>query len=147
YADYVAMDRSKLFLLISLGLFIWGMLYFLISPFVLIVLAFLRRKRAQKTATATKWNSVLTVSGAALAVNIALLIIRMLSKPMRTYSDMLVHFIANYVFTVISLISVVMVIIFLKKTSLSKWQKVGYVLTCISSILSIAWLIIWQMYS
>ena len=147
YADYVAMDKSKPFLLISLGLFIWFMVYFLISPFVLIVLAFLRRRRKQITATATKWNGVLTFSGTALAVNIVLLIIRMLSKPMRTYSEMLLHFIGNYVFTVISLISVVMVIIFWKKASLSKWQKVGYVLTCISSILFIVWLIIWQMYS
>ncbi|WP_268239588.1 serine hydrolase domain-containing protein [Oceanobacillus indicireducens] len=147
YADYVAMDKSKPFLLISLGLFIWFMVYFLISPFVLIVLAFLRRRRKQKTAAATKWNGVLTLSGTALAVNIVLLIIRMLSKPMRTYSEMLLHFIGNYVFTVISLISVVMLIIFWKKASLSKWQKVGYILTCISSILFIAWLIIWQMYS
>lgn len=147
YADYLAIDKSKPFLLISLGLFIWFMLYFLIAPIVLIVLAFLRRRRKQKTASATKWNAVLALSGTALAVNIVLLIVRMLSKPMRTYSEMLLHFIGNYVFTVVSLISVVMVIILWKKSSLSKWQRIGYVLTCISSILFIAWLIIWKMYS
>ncbi len=147
YADYVAMDKSKLFLLISLGLFIWFMVYFLISPFVLIVLACLRRRRKQKTVAAAKWNGVLTLSGAALAVNLVLLIVRMLSNPMRTYAEMLLHFIGNYVFTVISFISIAMVIIFWKKTPLSKWQKIGYVLTCISSVLFIAWMIIWQMYS
>ena len=147
YADYVAMDKSKLFLVISLGLFIWSMVYFLISPFALIVLAFMRRRRKQKTATVTKWNGVLILSGTALAVNIVLLIVRMLSNPMRTYSEIHPHFIGNYIFTVISLISVVMVIIYWNKTSRSKWQAVGYVVTCISSILFIAWLIVWQMYS
>ncbi len=49
YADYLPMDKSSPFLLISLGLFIWFMVYFLIAPFVLMVLALLRRRRKQKT--------------------------------------------------------------------------------------------------
>ncbi|GIO23242.1 serine hydrolase [Oceanobacillus sp. J11TS1] len=147
YADYVAMDKSKPFLFISLGLFIWFMVYFLISPFVLMVLAFLRKRRKQRATAVTKWNWVMTLSGTALAVNLAVLAVRMLSNPMRASSELLIHFIGNYVFTIISLISIVMVIIVWKKARLSKWKKVGYLLTCISSILFIAWLIIWQMYA
>lgn len=147
YADYVSMDKSKSFLLISLVLFIWSMVYFLISPFVLIVLAMLRKRRKQKTAAAAKWNMAVIFSGAALAINIALLIVRMLSNPMRSYSELLLHFIGNYCFTITVFISIVMLIIFLKKAPLSKSQKGGYLLTCISSMLFIAWLIIWQMYA
>lgn len=73
--------------------------------------------------------------------------IRMLANPMRAYSELFLHFIGTYCFTITSLISLVMVIIYWKKAPLSKWQKGGYLLTCISSILFIAWLFIWQMYS
>ncbi|WP_339184931.1 serine hydrolase domain-containing protein [Oceanobacillus sp. FSL W7-1293] len=147
YADYLPMDKSTPFLLISLGVFIWCMVYFLISPFVLMVLAFLRRRRKQKTAAVAKWNWLLMLSGTLLAVNIAALVIRMLSNPMRTYSELLPHFIGNYLFTVTSIIAVVMMILVRKKASLSKMQKTGYLLTGISSILFIIWLIIWQMYA
>lgn len=147
YADYVSMDKSKSFLLVSLVLFIWSVVYFLISPFVLIVLAFFRRRRKNKTTAAAKWNWAVMLSGTALTVNIALLIVRMLANPMRAYSELFLHFIGTYCFTITSLISLVMVIIYWKKAPLSKWQKGGYLLTCISSILFIAWLFIWQMYS
>ncbi|GAA0338845.1 serine hydrolase domain-containing protein [Oceanobacillus oncorhynchi subsp. oncorhynchi] len=147
YADYLPKDKNTPFLLISLGLFIWCMVYFLISPFVLMVLAFLRRRRKQKTAAVAKWNWLLMLSGTLLAVNIAALVIRMLSNPMRTYSELLPHFIGNYLFTVTSIIAVVMMILVRKKASLSKMQNTGYLLTGISSILFIIWLIIWQMYA
>lgn len=147
FADYLPMDKSTPFLLISLGLFIWFIGYFLISPFVLMVLAFLRRRRKQKSLAAAKWNWTLTLSGTALAVNIAVLIIRMLSNPMRTYSELLPHFIGNYFFTLTSIIAIVMMIIVRKKAPLSKMQKIGYLLTGISGMLFITWLIIWKMYA
>lgn len=147
YADYLPMDKSKAFLFISLGLFIWYMLYFLINPFILAVMAFIQKRRKKKILAVTKWNWILTLSGTALALNIAVLIIRMLSKPMRTYSELLPHFIGNYVFSVVSFISVIIVIVLWRKTQLSNVQKIGYALTCISSILFIVWLMIWQMYS
>ncbi|WP_080874500.1 serine hydrolase domain-containing protein [Oceanobacillus timonensis] len=147
YADYLPMDKSNLFLFISFGLFIWFMVYFLISPIVLIVLAWLRRRKRQKTVSAAKWNWVLTLSGTALAVNIVILIARMLTNATRPYSELLPHFIGNYIVTIISLISFVMIMISWKKNRLSKMQKVGYLLTSISSILFIAWLISWQMFA
>ncbi len=52
-----------------------------------------------------------------LAVNIALLIVRMLANPMRAYSELFLHFIGTYCFTITSLISLVMVIIYWKKSS------------------------------
>ncbi|MEF3327828.1 hypothetical protein [Oceanobacillus oncorhynchi] len=141
------MDKNTPFLLISLGLFIWCVVYFLISPFVLMVLAFFRRRRKRKKAPIAKWNWLLMLSGTLLAVNIAVLIIRMLSNPMRTYSELLPHFIGNYLFTATSIIAVVMMILVRKKAPLSKMQKTGYLLTGFSSILFIIWLIIWQMYA
>lgn len=147
YADYLAIDKSKPFPLISLGLFIWSMIYFLISPFVLMVLALLRRRRKQRVTAVTKWNWALTLSGTALAVNVALLIVRMLSNPMRTYSGLLTHFIGNYLFTATSFISIIFLLIYWSRTQVSKIQKFGYTLTCISSILFIAWLIVWQLYA
>ncbi|WP_440895603.1 serine hydrolase [Amphibacillus sp. Q70] len=147
YADYVPMDKSKPFLFISLALFIWSMVYFLISPFVLMVTAFLRKRRGQRATIVTRWNWVLTLSGTALAVNLAILVIRMLSNPMRTYSELLPHFIGNYCLTGISFISMIMLLVYWKKTRTSKIQKFGYLLTCISSILFIIWLIVWQFYS
>ncbi|MDM8101917.1 MULTISPECIES: serine hydrolase domain-containing protein [Oceanobacillus] len=147
YADYLPMDKNTPSLLISLGLFIWCMVYFLISPFVLMVLAFFRRRRKRKKAPIAKWNWLLMLSGTLLAVNIAVLIIRMLSNPMRTYSELLPHFIGNYLFTATSIIAVVMMILVRKKAPLSKMQKTGYLLTGFSSILFIIWLIIWQMYA
>ncbi|MFD1413611.1 serine hydrolase domain-containing protein [Oceanobacillus jeddahense] len=147
YADYLPMDKNKPFLYISLGVFIWCVVYFLINPFILFVQAILQKRRKKKILMVTKWNWILTLSGTALAVNIVVLIIRMLNKPMRIYSDLLPHFIGNYVFSVTSFISVVVIIVLWRKNQLSKGRKIGYLLTCVSSILFIACLIIWQMYS
>lgn len=147
YADYLPMDKSKPYLLISLGLFIWCMAYFLISPFILMMQAFLRWRRKQETRTVTKWNWVLTLSGTALTLNLLILAIRMLTNPMRAYSELAIHFVGNYVFTVISFLSFVLLIIYWQRSQISKMQKVGYLLTCLSSILFIAWLILWQLYS
>ncbi|WP_052400789.1 serine hydrolase domain-containing protein [Oceanobacillus jeddahense] len=147
YADYLPMDKSKPFLYISLGVFIWCVVYFLINPFILFVQAILQKRRKKKILMVTKWNWILTLSGTALAVNIVVLIIRMLNKPMRMYSELFPHFIGNYVFSVTSFISVVVIIVLWRKNQLSKVRKIGYLLTCVSSILFIACLIIWQMYS
>ena len=147
YSDYLPMDKSKAFLYITLGLFIWCIVYFFSSPFVLMVRAFLRWRRKKKTAAITKWNGLLNLSGTLVVLNVFVLAVRMLTNPTRAYSELLAHFVLNYIFTASILIFLVMTIVNWKKSKLSKVQKAGYLLSAASSIALIVWLVIWQLYS
>lgn len=147
YADYLPMDKSKVFLMVSLVLFIWFVAYFLISPIILAIFAIRRRRKKLKTTFMMKWNSLLLLSGTAMLINVIVLAVRMLTKPMRAYSELLIHFILNYGLTAINLLAFVIILLYWKKTQLTNMQKFGYILTGISSILFIAWLIVWQFYA
>ncbi|MFA1819269.1 serine hydrolase domain-containing protein [Virgibacillus oceani] len=147
YSDYLPMEKSKAFLYITMGLFIWCAVYFLISPFVLMVRAFLTWRRKKKMASITKWNWLLNLSGAAIVLNVFVLAIRMLMNPTRSYSELLFHSVLNYIFTATSLVFLVMIIVTWKKSRLSKVQKFGHLLSVVSSIILIVWLVIWQLYS
>ncbi|GAB2544126.1 serine hydrolase domain-containing protein [Gracilibacillus alcaliphilus] len=147
YSDYTAMDKPQAFLIISLGVFIWCAVYFLISPLLLMLRIFWRWRKRQRSTSLTKWNWLLNLSGTVMILNILVLAVRMLTNAMRAYSELLVHFILNYAFTAISLISLVMVIVCWRKTQVSNIRKTGYLLSSISSMLFIAWLIIWQLYA
>ncbi|MBD8069825.1 serine hydrolase domain-containing protein [Bacillus sp. PS06] len=144
YADYLPMDKSQAWLTATLVIFIVCLLYFLIAPFVLLVRAIVNRKK--KSTKLSKWNVLLTLSGTGIIINIVVLAIRMLTNSNRAYSELYLHFGLNYVLTASAVVSLVLLLVRMKKALLTKWQKTGYIMSVITMILLIAWMIVWQVY-
>lgn len=146
YSDYLPMDKSNTFLYLTLAIFVWCLIYFIISPLLLFLRALLRRRKQQPATALAKWNWLLNLSGTAIILNVLSLAVRMLTSPNRSYSELIIHFGLNYLLTVTSLAALIMIAIKWKKAQLTKVQTIGYLLSSISSIGLIAWLIIWQVY-
>lgn len=147
YSDYLPMDKSQAWLTTTLIVFIWCAIYFLVFPFVLFIRAILGRKQKKKSTKRSKWNVILTLSGTGMILNIVMLAIRMLTNSNRAYSELYIHFGLNYVLTASGLFSFLVILSQMKKANLSKWEKVGYVVSIINMILLIAWMVVWQLYS
>ncbi|MCU9614912.1 beta-lactamase family protein [Caldibacillus lycopersici] len=147
FSDYLPMDKSNAWLMVTLLLFIFCTVYFLVSSIFLLVRAILKHQQRKPSTTISKWNGLLHLSGTGIIVNIFVLAIRMLTNSNRAYSELYIHFGLNYAFTVCSLLSIVIICFQMKKTALSKWQNTGYLLSMLSIILLIAWMIVWQFYA
>lgn len=146
YADYLPIDKSTSYLYVTFGLFVWCLIYFLITPIVLLVRAVLRRRRKNIATTLTKWHGLLNGLGAAIILNVLVLAIRMLAVPTRAYSELYIHFGLNGSLTILMFVCIAMILVHWRKTRITNMQKAGYLLSIVSSLFLVTWLIIWQMY-
>ncbi|PAD20280.1 hypothetical protein CHH64_14425 [Terribacillus saccharophilus] len=146
-SDYLPMDKSPYWLTINAILAVYCFLFFILSPFVLIISNILSRKRKKQSLKIRKWIYLLNFAGAAFVLNVSLLIIRMLRNIDRAYTEVLPHIVTNYILTIISSISIAFFLINIKQDKTTKFQFYLYLLTIISIILLISLLITWQFYS
>lgn len=141
------MKNNTYWLAISAILFAYCVLFFIISPFVLIITKLINKKRKQVNSKLRKWIYLLNIVGTAFIVNIMVLIIRMLSNSERGYAEVLPQIITNYILTVIAVITIAFILFKWKKVELTKLQKCFYVLTIFSITMLIFLLLTWQFYS
>jgi len=146
-SDYIPLDKSRSWLTISAVLFIYCSVYFIVSPFVLIVISILNLRRKKPSIKIKKWVYLLNVVGTAFIVNIILLAIRMLSKSDRGYVEVFPHIVANYVLTSASVVFIIFVLVNWKKATLTTFQRAFYLLSIVTIVIVIFLLITWQFYS
>ena len=146
-SDYLPLDKSITWLTISAVLFIYCLVYFIASPFVLIVISILNRRRKKPSIKIKKWVYLLNIVGTAFIVNIILLAIRMLSNSDRGYFEVFPHIVANYVLTIASVVFIIFVLVNWKKATLMKFQRAIYLLSIVTIVILIFLLITWQFYS
>ncbi|PIC63742.1 hypothetical protein CSV79_10410 [Sporosarcina sp. P13] len=145
--DYLPMDKSRSWLTISAVLFIYCVIYFIVSPFVLLIIGMLNRRRRKPSVKIKKWIYLLNIVGTAFIVNIILLVSRMLSTSDRGYIEVFPQLVANYVLTIVSVIFIIFVLINWKKAALTKFQRAIYLLSIVTISILIFLLITWQFYS
>jgi CubicO group peptidase (beta-lactamase class C family) len=153
--DYLPLpaNKSAPVLIASAVLAIISIAYVILTPLVWIVQALLHRKRNKRTAwTETglkKYVVMLTLTGSAVIVNIAILALRMLSNYERAYSEIIIHIIANYALTALAILFIVLLLrqLTLKKQLLSRGQKFLAIVPVIIMIILILLLVFWQFYS
>jgi len=146
-SDYLPLDKSKSWLTISAVLFIYCFMYFIASPFVLIIISVLNRRRKKPFIKIKKWVYLLNIVGTMFIVNFILLVIRMLSNSGRGYFEVFPHIVANYVLTIASVIFIIFVLVNWKKATLMKFQRAIYLLSIVTILILIFLLITWQFYS
>jgi CubicO group peptidase (beta-lactamase class C family) len=146
YSDFLPMNKKGEMLVAHSILFLYCIVFFLVSTIILIIHRILRWRKEKVFSTMMKWNSVLIFSGTALVVNVMGLIVRMLAKSNRAYSEIIIHFILNYLFTISSLLAMFFIIWKWKKVRLTKWHIFLYSLSMLSSLFLIVLLIYWEFY-
>ncbi|MEK3904327.1 MULTISPECIES: serine hydrolase domain-containing protein [unclassified Paenibacillus] len=156
--DYLPLSpgRSMPMLLISAALAALAIAYFVIAPFVLLVQAFLGKRRALRNRPAPrsanrKLTAGLTLTGTGLVVNNLVLALRMLSNSERAYADVYPQIIVNIALTgLAALLIAALLLTLMKRRSPSvpparnHWPAI--VPMVMMSIL-LAQLVFWEFYS
>lgn len=147
FSDYLPIDKSEVSLLVQGILSIFCVIYFLISPFVLLVLWILNLRKKRKFKKVEKWNCILLLTNTGIVINVGILASKILVNSYRSYSEFTPHFYANYGLTALSSLAVICMIANWKKEKLSKPQKIFYKLSMLGSITFIYMLILWHFFS
>lgn len=146
-SDYLPLDKSPFWLIISAVLFIYCFVYFVVTPFVLIVTSVLNRRRKSSTIKIRKWVYLLNIAGTALIANVSLLAMRMLNNSDRGYFEVIPQIVVNYVLMIASVLFIIFILMNWKKVTLTKFQKNSYFLSITTMIIFIYLLIAWNFYS
>ncbi|GAF65138.1 beta-lactamase [Bacillus sp. TS-2] len=145
-SDYLPLPQSKTSLYIQAVLFVICSVYFLLSPFILIVRWIVSKIRKKKVFEAIKWSTFIQLFGFGMLVNTMVLIIRMLSNFSRSYSDIKVHFFINYLFTGLITISIILLSIYAVRNRLTKGQKFSSLISIVMAIIFLLLLMTWSFY-
>lgn len=142
--------RTMPFLLSSLFILICCILFFIITPIITIIMLIKNRKR-QLNLQKTHFNlihTILLLCGAITIINNVTCLVRILIiNNFRTFSEMKVHIVLNYALLVVTLITAIISVIFLRKEEVSKRRRLAYVITIILLISLFALLIGWNFFS
>ena len=146
-SDYLPLDKSIFWLITSAVLFIYCFIYFVATPFVIIVISMLNRKKKKPSTKIRKWVYLLNIVGTALIVNISLLAMRMLNNSDRGYFEVLPQIVVNYVLMIASVVFVIFILMNWKKVTLTKFQRAIYLLSIGTMTIFNFLLITWGFYS
>lgn len=120
-------------------------LYFIAAAVCMIVFAIRNKKQMWRSSLASKLAAALNISGLLLILNNGILLCY--STFNLTYRQCGVHFILNYALTGLVVLSSAGIAVTWKRSELFVRQKICYALSMLISALSIALMIIWELYS
>mgnify|MGYP001001375196 CR=1 FL=1 len=147
--DLLPLEKGKTtpYLIISGVLLALSFAYFIIAPFVLLVRGIIRRKRKLPAQATQRMHGALILSGTALVLNNALLLVRMLVNPFTAYSGVLPHIILNYGLTALSVILIGVLIAKGRKVEFTRGQKFWRGFSVAMTLILIILMVYWQFYS
>src|SRR5690606_37831344 len=144
FSDWLPMDNKGKWLKAHSILFAFLTVFFLVSSLTLFIWTILKRRRNKPITVLGKWIGWLHASSAIMIINVFSLAARMLLDSTRAYSEVILHFGINYIFTFISLLSITMIIRYWRNSDKNQIQVIFYIMSIISSFLLIGLLVYWQ---
>lgn len=128
-----------------------SMLFFMCAPIVILILALFRRKKNTDASVPVgrtrSFYTVFVLSGTALLINNAILVIRMLANNHRSFSEVRLHIIFNYPIVLIAVATGVLTAFFGKKVGQSKKRWYLFVVSTVLLTALIAVLFKWQFFN
>ncbi|NMO94241.1 serine hydrolase domain-containing protein [Paenibacillus lemnae] len=154
-SDYLPLPASKSMpvLILSAALAVLAIAYFLIAPFVLLLLGVMNRRRGgippAPRAVSRKLVVGLTLTGTSIVLNNLILALRMLSNYERAYAEVYPHIIINYVLTGLAALFICTLLLSWKKNrsatmASGKWSAI---LPVGIMVVLVGQLVFWQFYS
>lgn len=134
----------KVFVIISSIAVVLSILYLVVSLVEIIIGSIKNRQRSIPARPIRKWRMLINLAGLAALINIVILAYRTLNYA--AYASLKFHFWISYAYVGIVIVSIVMIIIHGKKTSLGRLQRANYILSCIVGFLLGALIIVWELY-
>ncbi|WP_157643592.1 serine hydrolase domain-containing protein [Paenibacillus camerounensis] len=154
-SDYLPLPagRTMPVLIINALLAVLAVVYFIISPFVLLVQAVLKKRRASRHsvsgAGSRRLLTCLTLTGTGIVANNLILALRMLSNNERAYSEVYPQLVINYVLTGLAVLFAAVLLISWtsKRSALTVRDKRAAILPVVMIAVLAGLLVFWQFYS
>lgn len=128
-----------------------SMLFFLLVPIVILLLSLVHRKKKMDVSDPVlrtrRFYAIFVMSGTALLINNAILVIRMLANNYRYFSEVRPHIMLNYLIVFIAVAAGVMTAFFDKKTGQSKKHCWIFVVSVVLLTALMAVLFKWQFFN
>jgi hypothetical protein len=150
--DYLPLPsgRTESWLAVSLLVVILSTLYFLVTPIVLLIGKWRKKRGGVDVASGNgglpKAITLLVLCGAAILANNALLLVRMIVNNYRSFSEVRIHILLNYPLAGLAFILTILVASNLKSLKLSGRHKVFSLATIFMIVAFICTLINWQFF-
>ena len=148
--DYLPLPagRTMPWLIASLLIAVLSAGYLVIMPVALLVCMLRKRKTAVKTHVkdSRRYFKLVVLSGTALLVNNAVIVLRMLMNNYRSFSEFRVQIILNYPLAAFAALFTVMSIVLWKSSNLAAKDKVFGIVSIAAAALLIGTLLSWQFF-
>jgi len=139
--------RTRPWQFISMGLALAALLFFLITPFVLLIGKVRRRiRRGGKSRLVNRLTAVQVFCGTALIINNLVLVVRMLENNYRSFAEVRIHVLLNYPLAIIAALLTVAIAFGWKKIHTSKGQRAFSLVTVALLATLIGLLYNWQFF-
>lgn len=154
-SDYLPLPAGKSMpvLILNAALAVLAVLYFIISPFVLLVQAYLNKRRARtrpvSRAGSRRLVTGLTLTGTGIVVNNLVLALRMLSNNERAYSEVFPQIVINYSLTGLAVLFCAALLLSWRKkrSALTVRDRWSSLLPMLMMAVLVGLLVFWQFYS
>lgn len=147
--DYLPLPAGKSMpvLLLNAALAVLAVVYFIVSPFILLVQSVLNKRRLR--AGSPRLVTGLTLTGTSIVANNLILALRMLSNNERAYSEVYPQLVINYGLTGLAGLFCAALLISLtkKRSALTARDRMTAALPMIMMAVLIGLLVFWQFYS
>lgn len=144
-SDMLPVSQStKIFNMFSIVAVAFSVLYTIIALLIVLIQAIKRRKKEVRFTVMKKWETLLLLAGIVPVINFIIIAIRTINYT--SYSALSIHFWVNYAYIAIVAICLVSLLVQWKKTTTTRGQKIGYVLSCVSALLLVVLIFCWELY-
>lgn len=137
-------QTTKIFNMFSIVAMAFGVLYTLIALLIMLIKAIKNRKKEVRFTVMKKWEMLLLLVGIVPVINLIILAYRTLNYA--SYTALSLHFWVNYAYISIVAICLVALLVQWKKTTTTRGQKIGYVLSFVSALLFVFLIFGWELY-
>ncbi len=144
-SDILPVSQStKIFNISSLVAMAFSVLYTFIALLIVLINTIKNRKKEIRFTVMKKWEILLLLAGIVPVINLIILAYRTLNYA--SYTALNIHFWVNYAYIVSVAICLVALSVQLKKTTVTRGQKISYTLSCVSALLFIFLIFGWDLY-
>ena len=150
--DFVPLPKGRTmpWLLTSLVIAALSAAYFIITPFMLLMTSLYQKKKKHSESSphqfVSRLHTLLVLCGSATVINVAILVMRMLSNNYRSFSEVKIHILLNYPLIAMAALLIILLALRWNDVKLSTYRKLFYVASVVIMVSLVILLINWQFF-
>lgn len=150
--DFIPLPRGRTmpWLMASLVTAAISAAYFIITPFVLLIISLYRRKQKHSESSpnlfVSRYHTLLVLCGSATIINISVLVVRMLNNNYRSFSEVKIHILLNYPLIAFASLLIILIVMRWTGAELPIRRKIFYAATIVIMVTLMSVLINWHFF-